>query len=74
MCMNASDAEYPEIPKILCRVHVDRNVLARVQDDLGTICLSRPGPSGEMKHNSVEMDVFTAKYIEATLSESVSEF
>ncbi|ETO59224.1 hypothetical protein F444_22405 [Phytophthora nicotianae P1976] len=72
--MNASDAVYLGVPKILCRWHVNRNVLSRVQDDLGTIRLSQPGSNGEMKQNSVETDVFMAKYYEALTSESESEF
>ncbi|ETN23335.1 hypothetical protein F441_06855 [Phytophthora nicotianae CJ01A1] len=72
--MNASDAVYRGVPKILYLWNVKRNVLSRVQDDLGTIRLSLSGPNGKMKQNSVETDVFMAKYYKALVSESESEF
>ncbi|KAK1947749.1 PKS-NRPS hybrid synthetase [Phytophthora citrophthora] len=73
-CTNASDMVFPDVPKILCRWHINRNVSARVQGDLGTVRLDQPGPNGETKKNTVQTNVFMAEYYETLESKTEADF
>jgi hypothetical protein len=43
-CMNASESAFPEAGKLVCRWHMNRNVLAKTRKVLGQVRVQHSGP------------------------------
>lgn len=73
-CMNALDVVFPTTPKLLCRWHINRNVLAKTRLEFGQIAVENPAPSQDKFCNSPATDLFMSTFYAAVDSATESEF
>lgn len=72
--LNTELVVYPGVPRIVCRWHMRRNVLAKAQKHLGKVRVENPGPLQPKWRNSDKTDTFMTKFDEAVDSLTPGDF
>lgn len=73
-CMNAVDAVFPTVPSLVCRWHMNRNVLAKTRSIFGQIQVENPLPKQDKFVNTVATDQFMQLYYNAVDAPTEAEF
>ncbi|KUF79174.1 hypothetical protein AM588_10000109 [Phytophthora nicotianae] len=73
-CMNALDRSFPDVPSLVCRWHMNRNVLAKTRTLFGQVEIENPAPGQDKYENTVATDQFMELYYDAVESPSEAEF
>ncbi|EEY60020.1 uncharacterized protein PITG_13189 [Phytophthora infestans T30-4] len=73
-CMNALDRSFPDLPSLVCRWHMNRNVLAKTRTRFGQVEIENPAPGQDKYENTVATDQFLELYYDAVEAPSEAEF
>ncbi|OWZ17312.1 hypothetical protein PHMEG_0008758 [Phytophthora megakarya] len=72
-CMNALEVMFPGVPSMVCRWHMNRNVLAKASTVLGQVEIQNPMPGQDKCENSVATDQFIELYHAAVSAETEAD-
>lgn len=73
-CMNALDVKFPDVPSLVCRWHMNRNVLAKTRTIFGQVEIVSPAPGQDKYENTVATDQFMQLYYDCVASSTEAEF
>lgn len=73
-CLDALSRAFPTVLSMICRWHMNRNVLSRTREELGQVRVINPAPGQDKHENSPATDIFMAAYYATLDSATKSEF
>lgn len=73
-CINALGWKLPSVPFLICRWHMNRNVLGKARLVLGLVPVANAAPRQDQYENTWQTESFMMSYYEAVDSETEQEF
>ncbi|KAE9093066.1 hypothetical protein PF007_g18244 [Phytophthora fragariae] len=72
--MNANDTVFPSVPAVICRWHMNKNVLSKTRQVLGQVPVVNPAPGQPKYENTWQTDAFMEAFYATVDAASEEEF
>jgi len=72
--MNAVSTVFPGVPAMICRWHMNKNVISKTRQVLGQVAVQNPAPGRPKYENTWQTDAFMSLFYRAVESSTEAEF
>jgi len=72
--MNANDTVFPSVPAVICRWHMNKNVLSKTRQVLGQVPVANPAPGQPKYEHTWQTDAFMTAFYVTVDSATEEEF